>query len=138
MAVHLELVTPRGVIVEQDVDEVTVVGALGEFGVLGGHIPVLSALRPGIMRYRVGTTTTGIALGGRGFLEIGANDRVMVVTDHTARAEEIDLDGARQELKALEAEVAAFSGDPAGSAGAKLAQKAAWARARVDLASGVK
>ena len=41
---RLSVTTPQGALVEADVDEVTAPGALGEFGVLPGHVPFLSAL----------------------------------------------------------------------------------------------
>ena len=41
---HLEVVTPTGTAVSTNVDEVIVPGAEGEFGVLAGHTPFMSAL----------------------------------------------------------------------------------------------
>ena len=50
----LSVTTPRGALVDADVDEVTAPGALGEFGVLPGHVPLMSALKPGVLVYRAG------------------------------------------------------------------------------------
>ena len=47
---QLSVTTPRGALVDTEVDEVTAPGALGEFGVLPGHVPFLSALKPGRVR----------------------------------------------------------------------------------------
>ena len=38
----LSVVTPEGQTLAQEVDEVTVPGLLGEFGVLDGHVPLLA------------------------------------------------------------------------------------------------
>ena len=43
----LELVTPYQQVLSQEVDEVTAPGALGEFGVLPGHTPLLTTLKIG-------------------------------------------------------------------------------------------
>ena len=65
----LSVVTPTGVAFEQQVDEVTVPGLLGEFGVLPGHIAVLSAVKAGVLSYRAGTERGRLAVG-EGFAEV--------------------------------------------------------------------
>lgn len=132
-SLHLEVVTPRGVVIEKDVDEVTVPGTLGEFGILPGHIPVLSALRTGVMSFRTNKGLEYLALGGSGYVEIGANDRVMVLTDESARGDEVDTDAAKADLEEAESELQHFDGDPQGADYALLRQRADWARARLDL-----
>jgi F-type H+-transporting ATPase subunit epsilon len=134
MALHLQVVTPKGVAVEKEVDELAVPGVLGEFGILEGHIPVLSALRPGVMWYRVGSEKVLLALGGRGYVELGAKERVMVLTDLTAKKDEVDIDQAKSELSDAEQEIAAWEGAPDATELKLLYQKAAWARACIELA----
>ena len=51
-SIRLEIVTPRGRALTADVDEVTAPGVEGEFGILPGHLPILAALRTGIVNYR--------------------------------------------------------------------------------------
>ena len=51
---RLEFVTPDRAIVHEDVDEVEIPGEEGYFGVLPGHAPLLAALKPGAMWYRIG------------------------------------------------------------------------------------
>ncbi|HIC85354.1 MAG TPA: F0F1 ATP synthase subunit epsilon, partial [Desulfobacterales bacterium] len=48
---YLELVTPERVLVSQKVETVVAPGSLGEFGVLPGHIPFLSGIVPGELRF---------------------------------------------------------------------------------------
>ena len=48
--IKLEIVTPDGMIFDDEVKQVTVPGSEGEFGVLAGHAAVLSFLTSGVMR----------------------------------------------------------------------------------------
>ena len=45
----LEIVTPEGVIFDDEVKQVTIPGSEGEFGVLAGHAAVVSLLDTGVM-----------------------------------------------------------------------------------------
>jgi F-type H+-transporting ATPase subunit epsilon len=123
---HLEVVTPTGSVVDVDIDEVTAPGQVGEFGVLPGNTPFLSALRPGVLRYVKSGQESRLATS-KGLIEVTGNDRVVVITDRTARAEDIDAAAMRKELD--EAEAAAKTGDPAAE------DRRAWAQARLDLVS---
>ncbi|MCA9672138.1 MAG: ATP synthase F1 subunit epsilon [Myxococcales bacterium] len=105
MSLHLEVVTPRGMVVKTEVESVRLPGKVGEFAVLEGHIPLLSALKPGILRYEQGSEHVRMAIGS-GFVEVGAGDRVLVLTDEHADRDDIDRGEVEAELskasKALE------------------------------------
>ena len=60
---HLTVNTPSGSVLETSITELTAPGVLGEFGILTGHIPILSAVRPGVMTYFVGDKKTFLAVG---------------------------------------------------------------------------
>ncbi len=45
-----ELVSPERLLLSEDVTHVVVPGAEGNFGVLAGHAPTLSSLRPGVLK----------------------------------------------------------------------------------------
>lgn len=49
MALHFELVSPERLLFSGDVAEVDIPGAEGDMGILPGHAPVLSTLRPGVI-----------------------------------------------------------------------------------------
>ncbi len=66
---RLSVTTPRGALVDTDVDEVTAPGELGEFGVLPGHVPLMSALKPGVLWYK-GKDRSGVIAVGPGFLQV--------------------------------------------------------------------
>ncbi len=54
MTFHFDLVSPEKLLFSGEVDQVDVPGTEGDFGVLAGHAPIVSALRPGIMTVFVG------------------------------------------------------------------------------------
>jgi F-type H+-transporting ATPase subunit epsilon len=49
MNLTIELVTPEKLVFSSDAHMVTVPGIDGDFGVMHGHAPLISALRPGIV-----------------------------------------------------------------------------------------
>jgi len=75
----------------------------GELGVLRGHTPVLSLLAPSVVEIRPRDGRTVFASVDGGFISV-ANDRVSILSEHTALGEEIDLGAARSELESARAE----------------------------------
>ena len=59
----LSLTTPKGALVDADVEEVTAFGELGELGVLPGHVPLMTALRPGVLSYKAKDHDGVVAVG---------------------------------------------------------------------------
>lgn len=49
----LKIITPEGVLFEGESDAVTFPGMAGSFDVLPHHAPLITALREGVIRYRV-------------------------------------------------------------------------------------
>src|SRR5271169_15629 len=82
----LEIVTPEGRKLAVTADEVTAPSVDGEFGVLPGHLPLLAALRTGIVSYRTGSDTKKCAVGP-GFAEAGSN-KLLILTDHYIEREQ--------------------------------------------------
>lgn len=77
---QLEVLTPQRTALTADVDEVTVPGLAGEFGVLPGHTPFLSALRAGTLSWR-GKAGAGALTIGPGYCEVDGKDRIVVLTN---------------------------------------------------------
>lgn len=94
---HLEVVTPERVMVSEEADIVVAPGTMGEFGVLEGHVPFLSGIVPGELRYTSGGKTKYFAVT-TGFAEV-SNDKVSVLVDAAERAEDIDVERARQAME---------------------------------------
>ena len=61
--IELEIVTPKGRALTESVDEVTAPSVQGEFGVLPGHLPTVSAIRAGIVTYKQGNELKKVAVG---------------------------------------------------------------------------
>ena len=86
--IRLRVVTPSRLLLDEEVDEVTAPGALGEFGVLPNHITFLSLLEPGEMSYKQGALKHYLAVSG-GYAEV--LDNVMTILSPAAEfAAEID------------------------------------------------
>jgi F-type H+-transporting ATPase subunit epsilon len=71
-----------------EVDEVSLPGQVGDFGVLPGHTPLLAGLRTGMMWYRQGAEKHMLAVSV-GFVEV-LPDRVTVLSQVAERADELD------------------------------------------------
>ena len=136
----LSVTTPRGAIVDTDVDEVTAPGELGEFGVLPGHVPLMSALKAGVLWYK-GKDHSGVLALGQGFLQVapmpqaddhkGGRDRVLVLVDQAQRAKDVDRAAAERDLAAADKELTHWKGELDGAYHALLARRQ-WAQARLD------
>ena len=74
--IKLRIVTPSRLMFDEEVDEVTAIGELGEFGVLPNHISFLSTLVPGEMSYKQDGQRRLLAVSG-GYAEV--LDNVMTV-----------------------------------------------------------
>ncbi len=98
----LHVVTPEGQALEQEVDEVTLPGLLGEFGILPGHVPLLAATKAGVLRYRKGTERGRLAIGP-GFAQVDGKDSVVVLVQKALVGEKIQRDGAEKLLQDAEA-----------------------------------
>ncbi|MBM4319559.1 MAG: ATP synthase F1 subunit epsilon [Deltaproteobacteria bacterium] len=110
---RLEVVSPRGVLVDEQVEEVVLSTQCGQMGVLSGHEPLLALLQPAPLSYRKPGGATGHLAVSDGFVEAGA-DHVLVLTQIAEKAEDIDVERAQVALRGRSAELAALPpGDPA-------------------------
>ena len=105
-----ELVTPERMLLSQDASQVVVPGLEGEFTVLPGHAPVISALRPGVVDATLGDARNVRIFVKGGFAEIEA-DRVTVLAERALGVDDMDAATISQELQAAEADLAAATGD---------------------------
>ena len=101
---YLEVVTPNGVLVSQEVDEVVAPGTEGEFGVLPDHALFLSGIVPGELRYTAGSVK-GSMVVTTGFAEVSSN-KVSVLVDAAEKTSEIDRERARQAIERARARLA--------------------------------
>jgi len=85
----LEVVTPEGLLLKEEVDEVIAPGEEGYFGVRPGHTPFLSTLGMGEITYRSGADVAHLTCFW-GFAEV-LPDKVNILAEIGERAETIDI-----------------------------------------------
>ncbi len=90
----LEVVTPDRLVLSTEAEVVVCPGVEGQFGVLVGHIPFLSALEIGEMYYKVGGKTEFLAVSG-GFAEV-TGSKVTIVAESAEKGHEIDIERAKR------------------------------------------
>jgi F-type H+-transporting ATPase subunit epsilon len=138
----LSLTTPRGALVDTDVDEITAPGEVGELGILPGHVPLMTTLRPGVLWYKAGEHQ-GLVAVGEGFLQVAPDlkagdntqhDRVLVLVDEAVAAGDVDREAAARELANADRDLAGWKGELDGSHAA-LVNRRGWAQARLDAAN---
>lgn len=107
-AVQFELVSPEQLLVSEDVEMVVVPGSEGDFGVLAGHSPMISTVRPGVIHiFASGTVTSRIFIAG-GFAEVMGSrctvlaEEAMPVDDIDRAATESDLQNAVEDIRISE------------------------------------
>jgi F-type H+-transporting ATPase subunit epsilon len=107
---EFELVAPERLLLSRAVEMVVVPGAEGDFGVLPGHAPVISGVRPGVIEvYEADKVTDRIFVAG-GFAEV-TPERLTVLAEVAQPVAEIDRAQVEQELKDLADELAAAKSD---------------------------
>ena len=88
MPLQLDIVTPEKKIFSGSVDNVYLPGADGEMGILPQHAGLVTALKPGELRYLHNGKVETLAIGS-GFAEI-TQTKVIVLTDSALGEAEID------------------------------------------------
>ncbi|MBI3071337.1 MAG: F0F1 ATP synthase subunit epsilon [Deltaproteobacteria bacterium] len=100
---QLDVVTPRGLVLSDTAEEVYAPGYVGEFGVLPGHHPFLTAVKTGELRYKKGNDWKFLACAG-GFIEV-TGDKVLVLAYSCEPSEGIDVGRAQAALERAEAKL---------------------------------
>jgi F-type H+-transporting ATPase subunit epsilon len=98
--VELELVSPERLLSREAVDMVVVPGAEGDFGVLPRHAPLISTLRPGVLRIYDGRSERERIFVSGGFAEV-TPERCTVLAEQAVPVREIDRASLEAELKEL-------------------------------------
>jgi F-type H+-transporting ATPase subunit epsilon len=128
--IRLRLVTPSRMLLDEEVDEVTAPGALGEFGVLPNHIAFLTLLEIGEMSYKQGAERQRLAVNG-GYAEV--LDNVMTVLANAAEyADEIDVARVQKAKEEAEAKLAELSQEDKEVVAARVTLR--WASVRLEVA----
>ena len=110
--VEFELVTPERLVISRGVDMVVVPGAEGDFGVLPGHTPMVSTVRPGIVNVYEGREIVERLFVAGGFAEV-TGARCTVLADRAVAVDELDPAATEQTLKDAREDLAAAKTDDA-------------------------
>ncbi|MBI1236566.1 MAG: F0F1 ATP synthase subunit epsilon [Alphaproteobacteria bacterium] len=119
---HFDLVSPERRLFQGDVDMVVVPGEDGDFGVLPGHAPVMSAIRSGAISVHDGqdvrrtfihggfaeVTPDGLTVLAEEAIDLASVDREQLAKDLTEAKEDIGLARDDLERTLAEAKLAKF------------------------------
>jgi F-type H+-transporting ATPase subunit epsilon len=110
--IHFDLVSPERLLLSEDVKMVTLPGAEGYFGVLAGHAPLLSALKPGVIEVRHdGESATKLFVRG-GIAEVDGQ-HVVVLAEEAIPLADFDVGALDQRIRDTEEDLVAAKTDAA-------------------------
>ena len=107
---RFELVSPEKLVLAAQVQQVQVPGSEGDFGILAGHAPVMTSIRPGVLEV---TTRSGNAkrFYVRGGFAEADPEGLVVLAQQTIDLEEMNNNDLQHEIKNLEDDVADANSD---------------------------
>lgn len=100
--ISFDIVSPERLLMSDEADMVTVPGADGDFGVLAGHMPLISTLRPGVIAIQGGSQSGDgrfFVLGG--FAEVNPS-KLIVLAEEAIPVAQIDAAVLDQRIKNTE------------------------------------
>jgi F-type H+-transporting ATPase subunit epsilon len=101
---HFDLVSPEKLLFSGEVEQVDVPGSEGEFGVLAGHAPLVTTLRPGILVIHGERDALRVVVDA-GFAEVGPAG-LTVLANMAVPVEEFDVAELAGVIKDTEEDVA--------------------------------
>jgi len=101
---HFELVSPEKLLFSGEVNQVDVPGSEGDFGVLAGHAPLMTTLRPGILVLHGEGGALQVVVNG-GFAEVGAAG-LTVLADIAVPVEDFEVSRLTDIIERAEEDVA--------------------------------
>ena len=118
---ELELVSPESLLLSQPVEMVVIPGAEGDFGVLPGHAPLISNIRPGaLVVFEGGAAAERFFLAG-GFAEV-TPERCTILAEGAIRLDDIDRAALEQEIRDLREDIAQQAEDSQAAASLAIAE----------------
>ncbi len=104
MSFQFDLVAPERAVASEQARLVTAPGAEGDFGVMEGHAPLLSALRPGVLtaEFASGETKRYVVFGG--FAEVGP-DHCTILAEEVHFFDELQPQTLEERIKDAEEEL---------------------------------
>lgn len=134
--ITLDILTPQGA--KRSAVEcpgVEVPGIAGELGILPDHVPFITPVLPGVVRFRDGDTSERLAIGA-GFLEVTGEGRVSILTERALGPSEIDLVAVHERLKEVSAALSKEAGPIDAIDHRKLSNEQLWLEAQQRAVAG--
>lgn len=128
---EFELVSPEKLLASLSVDMVVIPGSEGDFGVLAGHAPMISGVRPGVIAVYEGDKVVDRIFIAGGFAEVTA-ERCTVLAEQAVKVAEIDTAAAEKAVRDLSEDLDDAKTDAARAAAEA---KLAVAKAKVEALS---
>jgi F-type H+-transporting ATPase subunit epsilon len=129
---RLEIVTPKGIVLSEEVEEVVAPSVRGEFGVLPGRLPMLAALHVGLVRYRKsGGAMVDVAVGN-GFVEVHG-DKTLVLTDRFITKADIEVLAVRERLAKVDQQIETWQGELDDAGRLELIEEEQWLAAQLEV-----
>jgi F-type H+-transporting ATPase subunit epsilon len=130
-SIRLEIVTPTGVALREDVNDVTAPSVSGEFGVFPGHLPLTAALRTGLVTYHQAGEEHRFAVS-YGFVEV-AHDVALLLTERFITKDAVDVVRVRLRLKEVDDELDHWQGELTDPRRRELIEEEQWLAAQLEL-----
>lgn len=130
--VEFELVSPEKLLVSQPVDMVVVPGGEGHFGVLAGHAPMITTVRPGVIDIFEGDRVVDRIFVAGGFAEV-TETRCTVLAEQATNLSELDRAAVEQDVRDVGEDVEDAKSD---SERAAAEGRLAVARAKLEAITG--
>ena len=107
---NLTIVSAERKIFEGEVKQIQATGVEGELGILPGHTPLLTAIKPGIVKFTLQDGNEEVIYVSGGFLEVQPNI-VTVLADVAIRGSELDADRIREAKRKVEENIVSHASD---------------------------
>ena len=108
--IHFDLVSPEQMLLSEDVTMVTLPGTEGYFGVLAGHAPVISTLRPGVIEVKDGESGDMRIFVRGGFAEVDPT-KVVVLAEEAIPLADLDVEALESRIRDTEEDLTAAKTD---------------------------
>ena len=107
---NLTIVSAEQKIFEGEVKQIQATGVEGELGILPGHTPLLTAIKPGIVKFTLKDGNEEVIYVSGGFLEVQPNI-VTVLADMAIRGSELDADRIYEAKRKAEENIVSHGSD---------------------------
>lgn len=132
-SMKLDVLTPVGALHEDvSVPGVEIPGLLGELGILAEHESFITAIVPGVIRFRDGAKSVRLAVGV-GFVEVKDGGRVVILCERALTADEVDKGEAKTKLGEVNKKLDAYSGATSTATYRELETERAWLSAQLAV-----